>query len=251
MGWTIFQTEFGGQSTPEVGTLFILDTSLSMSVEDIASESGVMRSRLDTAKELIRDATQPIWPRALMTFASTARLQLPLSHDGQLWQDTLDTLSPVRYGSMTDIETALASAILAYGTTPLHIVLITDGETTTDIATQTGVVLPESMNLTLIGIATAWGGRIIDHYDGDGRIVYKIYEGRDVVSRLDLDHLKQLGTKYHAQLALIEKSSDVAEVHSFLSQQQIQNPIGSSRILFILAALLVLIWLMIRDYRIR
>jgi hypothetical protein len=175
-----------------------------------------------------------------MTFASTARLQLPLSHDDILWQSTLDTLSPVSYGSVTDIDTALASAILTYGTTPLHIVLITDGETTTDIATQTGVVLPGSMDLTLIGIASVTGGRIIDHYDGDGRIVYKVYEGRDVVSRLDLDYLQKLSTKYHAQLALIEKSSDVAEVHSLLSQQQIQNPIGSSPILFILAALLVL-----------
>lgn len=90
-----------------------------------------------------------------MTFASTARLQLPLSHYDMLWQSTLDTLSPVSYGSVTDIESALASALLTYGTTPLHIVLITDGETTTDIATQTGVVLPGSMDLTLIGIATA------------------------------------------------------------------------------------------------
>ncbi len=39
MGWTVFQTEFSGQSTGEVGTLFILDTSLSMSVEDIAGDS--------------------------------------------------------------------------------------------------------------------------------------------------------------------------------------------------------------------
>jgi hypothetical protein len=175
-----------------------------------------------------------------MTFASAARLQLPLSHDDILWRDTIDTLTPVRYGSMTDIETALASAILTYGTTPLHIVLITDGETTTDIATQTGVVLPGSMDLTLIGIASVAGGRIIDHYDGDGRIVYKDYDGKEVISRLDLDHLKKLSTKYHAQLALIEKSSDVAGVRSLLLQQQIQNPIGSSRILFILAALLVL-----------
>lgn len=53
MGWMIFQTEFSGQSTGEIGTLFILDTSLSMSVEDIAGDTGVMRSRLDIAKDLI------------------------------------------------------------------------------------------------------------------------------------------------------------------------------------------------------
>ena len=96
-----------------------------------------------------------------MTFASTARLQLPLSYDEAVWQAILDTLSPVSYGSVTDIDTALASALLTYGTTPLHIVLITDGETTTDIATQTGVVLPGSMDLTLIGIGTPSGGRIV------------------------------------------------------------------------------------------
>jgi hypothetical protein len=186
-----------------------------------------------------------------MTFASSARLQLPLSHDGRLWQDTLDTLSPVRYGSVTDIETALASAILTYGTTPLHVVLITDGETTTDTLTQTGVVLPESMDLTLIGIASVTGGRIIDHYDGDGRIVYKVYQGRDVVSRLDLDHLKQLALKYDAKLSLIAQSSDIPETQSLLLQKQEQNPLESSRIFLILATLLVLSGLVMRDYRLR
>lgn len=175
-----------------------------------------------------------------MTFASSARLQLPLSHDGRLWQDTLDTLSPVRYGSVTDIETALASAILTYGQTPLHIVLITDGETTTDVSSATGVTLPETMDLTLIGIATPSGGRIVDHYDGDGRIVYKTYEGKEVISRLDVDHLQKLSTKYDAKLALIEKSSDIADTRTLLSQQQTEDPLESSRILFILAALLVL-----------
>jgi hypothetical protein len=169
-----------------------------------------------------------------MTFASTARLQLPLSHDDILWRDTIDALSPVRYGSVTDIDTALASAILTYGTTSLHIVLITDGETTTDTLTQTGVVLSESMDLTLIGIGTSAGGRIIDHYDGDGRIVYKVYEGRDVISRLDLDHLKQLAAKYDAKLSLVAQSSDIPETQSFLLQKQKSNPLESSRILLIL-----------------
>ena len=147
-----------------------------------------------------------------MTFASTARLQLPLSYDEAVWQSTLDTLSPVSYGSVTDIDTALASALLTYGITPLHIVLITDGETTTDIVTQTGVVLPESMDLTLIGIGTPSGGRIVDHYDGDGRIVYKVYEGKEVISRLDAEHLTRLADIYDADFLGIEDISDIESV---------------------------------------
>lgn len=151
-----------------------------------------------------------------MTFSSSARLQLPLSHDDALWTNTLDSISPVRYGSVTDIETALASAILTYGTTPLHIVLLTDGETTTDMASATGVTLPPTMDLTLIGIGTPSGGTIIDHYDGEGRIIAKVYEGKDVISRLDIDHLEELSTRYDATLALIETLSDIADTRELL-----------------------------------
>lgn len=70
-----------------------------------------------------------------MTFADDARLQLPLSTDVTLWKETLSTLTPIRYGATTDIESALASVALIYTGAPLDIIIFTDGESTQDTAT--------------------------------------------------------------------------------------------------------------------
>lgn len=95
-----------------------------------------------------------IRPRGIMTFADNARLQLPLSSDSRLWKETLSTLAPVRYGAPTDIESAIASAVLIYSGTPIDIVLFTDGESTQTSSTGTILALPGDMSLTLIGIGT-------------------------------------------------------------------------------------------------
>ncbi len=76
-------------------------------------------------------------PSALMTFASNAKLQLPLSTDDRVWDEVVRAIDVIRYGSPTDIESALMSAMLIYGTESMDVYLLTDGEGTSTENTWT------------------------------------------------------------------------------------------------------------------
>jgi von Willebrand factor type A domain len=235
----------------ERGVLFIVDTSLSMSVEDIVSENNILTSRLSVARDLLRSVN--IWSsRALMTFASSAKLQLPLSTDDKIWKEVIDAIDVVRYGSPTDIETALASAILVYGNAPLDIYILTDGERTSEWESLTGVILPEDISLHLIGIGTTEGGKIVNNYDGDGRIVYKKYDWKEILSRLDKNYLQSLSKKYNTSLEYIENTSDIESIRTSIHWVATDEKIlFNLDILYILSSLLILMGMMMYDYRLR
>ena len=107
-----------------------MDTSLSSSADDIEGTLGVKVNRLDAMKTLLSELDMSGREFALATFSDSAKLQLPFSSDRSLWSTTIDALSPVSYGSPTDIETALLFAETLYTDIPLHIVVLTDGEQT-------------------------------------------------------------------------------------------------------------------------
>jgi hypothetical protein len=231
------------------GLLFVVDTSLSMSAEDIAWTGWVLYSRLDTAKALLQgyEWWGDVW---LLTFASEARLQIPLSHDTSLWERRIAAIQPVPYWSPTDIETALMSTQTIYGEQPLDIVLITDGEVTTDIPQTTQYTLPDSTTLTIIGVGTPTGAKIVSHYDGDGRIVYKKYRWNEVISRLDRDNLEDIADDYGAQLLLVETYADIPKTLTAIQQQStLITGISYHTLLYILGWLLILCGLMLPDYQ--
>lgn len=220
-----------------------------MSVEDISDTDTLRISRLSAAKKLLGEMIVSR-PKSLMTFASSAKLQLPLSTDERLWDEIVGAIEPIRYGSPTDIETALASAMLIYGTRPVDIYILTDGERTSEGESLTGVTLWEDVEITFIGIGTTEGGKIINNYDGDGRIIYKKYEWKEILSRLDRDYIKSLEKKYDASSLYIEKSSDISQVASDLAWDTSQKiPFSEDSLFFVLAAVLVLLGLMLPDYR--
>lgn len=70
------------------------------------------------------------------------------------------------------------------GDRPSTLVILTDGEITA--ATGSSIVEPpKNIQVIFVGIGTREGGRITDRYDGEGNIVYKTLQGKDVISRLD------------------------------------------------------------------
>jgi hypothetical protein len=96
----IFGIFFHSQPSGERETLWIVDTSLSMAVEDITHSQHLSSSRLDLAKALIASGVVHIpGQHALMTFSDIARLQVPLTSDRDFIGLTLRTLSPRLYGA--------------------------------------------------------------------------------------------------------------------------------------------------------
>ena len=92
--------------------VFLLDTSLSMAVQDILGTGGVYLSRLDASKLLIKNLLSE--QNALMTFSDESTMILPLSPDRETFSAVLDALEPVLYGKSTHIESALSALALIY-----------------------------------------------------------------------------------------------------------------------------------------
>lgn len=220
-----------------------------MSVEDIVNENNILTSRLSVARDLLRSVNT--WSsRALMTFASSAKLQLPLATDKRVWDEVVDAIDVVRYGSPTDIETAFASAMLVYGGESMDVYVLTDGERTSEWESLTWVILPDGINLHFIGIGTTEGGKIVNNYDGDGRIVYKKYEWKEILSRLDKNYLEALSKKYNASLQYIEQWSDITRIRETISSSTRDTQrIWDNSLLLIISAFLILAGMMVMDYK--
>ena len=220
-----------------------------MSVDDITDTNWVRYSRLDAAIEFLR-VSFPDRMKWLMTFASSARLQIPFSDDRWLWEDIISALSVIRYGAPTDIETALASVMVIYQDTPMDIVVLTDAESTVDIESHTGVTLSPDMRLHLIGIGTTEGGKIVNNYDGDGRIVYKKYQWKDIISRLDEEGLISLSDRYDASYSIIDIYSDIGDAGATMDDvYPIQGTTRDVSFFYIFWAILLCLGLVFPDYR--
>lgn len=179
-----------------------------MVVEDILGEDNILNSRLDIAKRILLENNLSGY-RALMTFASNSKLQLPLSNDVIVWNEIVNSIEPIQYWSPTDIESAIASTVLLYPDTDIDVYILTDGERTSEWDSMTWVIVWDSMRFHLIGIGTANGGKIINNYDGNGNYVYKKYDWKDIISRLDKDYLKQIADRYWTTLHTVESTSDI------------------------------------------
>ena len=229
--------------------LFVVDTSLSMSVADIAWTQGALLSRVDTTKKILSDMSMTR-PSALMTFASSAKLQLPLSTDERVWDEVIGAIDVIRYGSPTDIGSALASAMLIYSIEPMDIYLLTDGEGTSTENIGTWVSIPRHTRLHIIGIGTENGGKIINNYDGSGRAVYKQYEWKDIISRLDRDNIKFIADQYGASFDFIEDESDIMRIQNYIaSNHPSLGDFSSDQTLLILASFFIIVGMVIPDYR--
>lgn len=239
----IVRSEFWSYDAVE-RTLFVVDTSLSSSADDIEGTLGVKVSRLDAMKSLLRELDMSGREFALATFSDSAKLQLPFSPDRSLWNTTIDALSPVSYGSPTDIETALLFAETLYTDIPLHIVVLTDGEQTWE-GSMTGITLSGNHELIFIWVGTDAGSPLVSHYDGSGQRVYKRYNWQEIVSRLDREHLEELATEYNAKVLYLEQIQDIPALRNELDTYIHTSRIMPTTFSLIIALSLVLLCLIL------
>lgn len=195
-------------------TLYILDNSLSMEVQDISTASGQMLSRLDLAKKVIRSHPHT-GERALMTSALGAELILPMTRDPQVWDDTITSIRSVNYGGGSIAMTPLETARLIYGDVPdIHIVWLSDGEFSDSWVTLSGWTTPP--DITIIGLGTPVGWPILTGYDADGHPRYKESWGQQVISHRDDERLHVISETIWADQILLDRDdlsivSDIAK----------------------------------------
>ncbi len=182
-------------SIPDQRTIILIDSSSSMLVEDVRP------SRLSRAVVMARHIVKKAVGNqiAVVLFSDIPKRLVPFTDD----LDLLDSrLSALDEKIVSNGGSLLAPAImeslqylkLEAGKKQVsgNILLFSDAESHSQ---SIEVLLPESVNLAVVGIGTEKGGRI-PMRGKDGRFLgYKQYRGKEVVSQLDRAYLEKLGEK--------------------------------------------------------
>ncbi len=160
-------------TTDNQKTLWVIDNSLSMTVTDIGTKSGIMISRLDLAKNIIMQSSKNItWEQAIMTSAQWARLELPMNQDAIALTNVVDGITPLVRWWGSSLMTPIETIRLIYWSTPhLHVIWITDGEFSDTWASFSGFTT--NSLITFIGVGTRTWWPILLWYNWDGRPKYK------------------------------------------------------------------------------
>ncbi len=233
-------------------TLWLVDTSLSMVVQDVEGPGGRLYSRLDLAKMLVLSGRSLIpGQHALMIFGEDARLILPFSDEMPVFEASARGLEPVLYNSPTDITTALAAVHTLYGNTPLHLIVLTDGEETTSHALSGTWVDLSNTDITFIGIGTEAWGPMLQWYDAGGVPRYKQYEGKNAISQLDGENLEILRTTYDGKLSLIHTTENIDNTVTSLGSSYSDLSFGDNRNILILGVISLIFWLMLPPFSTR
>lgn len=243
--WVFSNTQYLSGKWPK--TLWILDNSLSMVVQDMGGSGDIVLSRFDRAKDMILSLSPHIWwYQALMIFWKSASLVLPFSTDQKVFSATVNWLAPVLYSSSTDIETALWSVDLIYWDDDIHVIVLTDGERTIEENTESLSNSPKK--ITFIGIWTQAWGMMLQWYDSVWRPRYKQYEWKPAISRLDKSYLEVLKEKLRANLFVVSDNDTYEKtLESLIKKTKDDNLLNDQRIILIWIVLL-LSWLMLSPY---
>jgi Ca-activated chloride channel homolog len=172
---------------PTERTIILIDTSASMLAEDVKPSR--LQKAVLIAKHFARKAAGQ--QLSVVAFAEIQKKIVPFTNDLDLIDSRLESLKMLRnqYGSSA-LTIAIQETIQYFqeaGDLRGNIIVLTDGEETSD-----GVKLkiPKDINVALVGIGTAQGGRIpLD--DGRGfRFGYKKDRGVDVITKLSENFFK-------------------------------------------------------------
>lgn len=186
-----------------IDIMVAVDVSSSMGAEDLKP------NRMEVIKNGLKDFTATLAGDrvGMMTFAGTDFAQCPLTNDYDAYDLIVDSLYP---GMLFKDGTALGDAIkssvkrlVEKGEKSRIMILITDGESTmgTPSVEAAKTAKEEGIRIYTVGVGTLAGGRIPEGRDMFGRMSYKIYQGQEVISKLDDRELKEIagltGGKYY------------------------------------------------------
>lgn len=182
----------------EAETLWIVDTSLSMTIEDIPWISPNHRiSRLDRAKELIEEGIMSIsGTHAIMSYAREAYMETPFTEDRSHLTTVIGWLEGTRYfwGSDMVSPLLLTDSLYRWYTKKVHIIWLSDGGALPwDFPS-----IPPGFDMTIVGIGSQRGEKIPLWYAPDGTRRYRTFSGSEVVVPYEKDILETLSRHYDA-----------------------------------------------------
>ena len=230
-------------------TLWIVDNSLSMGVEDMGiSIDGAIQSRLDRARSLILDGMAKIsGHHGALVFARSAAVVLPMSPVTEWGKKNIENIALVTDNGGSDISAVFSLLFSLYSerVTPLHVILISDGG---DTSTTSLPPLPSHTDLTIIGIWTLTGWPIPLGYDALGRRRYKIYDNREVIVPYEEKNIEKLTRNYAAKVYTFSTADMWTEILSKLIPERVDPEVWYSRMFFSIGVIWILLSILIHPY---
>ncbi len=236
---------FRGTSYPGSGdTLWIIDSSLSMGIEDMSpSEKNQIESRFSTAKSIIEEGIMKIPGRhGIIVYADSAGIASPLSQDLDHLREVTKGLTIVDVYGGSDLGSALSlvqSVYLSNSISP-HIIILTDGGLSPSIPLPD---LPSDTRITLLALGSESGGKIPLGYNAAWERRYKYYEGKQIIVPLEKENIEKIQEKYDTALFMIS-SKDTA----LIFQSGKNTPLFSPDIWRILGIVVTILWFLIHPY---
>jgi len=193
-----------------VDIVFCIDVSLSMDSQDIKP------SRIDKVKfELSKIVDNLEGDRiGVVVFSGSNFLYLPLTMDydaSKLFIKSIDTSMISSRG--TDIPNAIKTSVEAFGDEDNQqkmIFLFTDGEDHSDLSIDDiSYLISEKINLHVIGVGSSTGS-LIPLRDKENSFL-KNESGELVLSKLNLNFLREISTLNNGNLLRISKSEPISE----------------------------------------
>ena len=240
-------------------TLWLIDTSLSMRTQDINATEDHMISRWDAIKTLISSGWMiESGQHGIMIFSDTERLILPFSTDTTVFASTLEWIQDELYGGTTDIMSAIDAVWLIYPHEKIRLVVLTDGEDTSQeawFATGTNdtarSTFLDNMDIVFVGIGTEAWGPMLQWYDADGHPRYKQYHGSNAISKRDTAYISHLAELYDGSVFFVDSLDQIVGFQAAIQSDRFDIfHVVPRDILLFFGAFLLLAWLMVTPFKI-
>lgn len=215
---------------PERLGYIVLDASQSMKVQDSEGQ------RFEQAKAIAQHIRElePQDRLGLILFEKEAQQLCPATVDRDAFKLALTSARP---GNLSDPGSEIGSALMlaiekcqAHANQQKYIILISDGEQHGPVDLEAIAAAAKQANVMVIaiGVGTRNGGLIPQGKDFWGKLLYKTYYGKRVVSKLNPDHLITIarltqGRYFYWQQPLLFKKihQGLNQVNQVEKQQQV------------------------------
>jgi Ca-activated chloride channel family protein len=212
-----------------VDVVFAMDVSNSMKALDL-SMNGNTVDRLTMAKSMVKDFVDnnPGNRYGLVVFAGEAFVSTPLTFDNSAFLTFLEGVSYEDVSKQgTDLGQALKASLGRFVNKDSEkrgkvIVLITDGgdDETSNYDDFAQVAKKDGIPVYAIGIGSDKGVAIPDSKDFFGRISYKTYQGKTVLTKLNEKPLKDIAGTTGGKYFQAKQGSDLRRITKDLSSMQ-------------------------------
>lgn len=237
--------EYSQTSTTNLDIAFVVDTSLSMNVDDFDGSKEV--NRLEGVQEVIPEIIKSRNDRfALISFSDKATIELPLTFDKQsaitgietlIIVDSFDAQGTALSSAFEEADKRLISSKDPFGGERQKIIIfISDGEQTSKAQTNFEEAVEQSVSKGIrvftLGVGSTSGGKVVSFVSNDGEIYYARFKGQEVISKLNEENLKSIAEIGQGKYYHLTDSFDVAAFSQDLDQLITEEPIVGQEVTY-------------------